>query len=173
MRLLKQDRWKRRGFSLLWDAVALASVAEPSQVVSIREFFAMQDDWPEELPSAGGDALVVAGLEGCLDVLEAGDAVTWLESDLKSVVLDFQETYKGDAALILWLPSGGKRIGMEPATEQYTWTLPPPNGHRTIDLGRHLWAGAETDVARILNPDDPKGDGDGPDWVGLYHPRIS
>jgi len=173
MHLLRQRRWTCRGFSLLWEPTALASIANPEQVVSMRQLFALRNDWPEELPAGGGDALVVAGLEGCLDALEADDAVTWLESDLKSVVLDFQEYYTGDAALILWLPSGSKRIRMLPATEQYTWSLPAPHADRTIDLGRCLWAGAETDVARILDSDDPNADYDGPAWVGLHHPRIS
>ncbi len=173
MQILRQRRWVRHGFSLLWDPTTLASVASPDQVLSMRECFALRHDWPDELPAGGGDALVVAGLEGCLDALDPDDAVTWLESDLKALVLDFQACYMGDAALILWLPSGGKRIRMSAATERYTWTLPPPHGDRTLDLGRCLWAGAESDVARILVSDDPNADYDGPAWVGLHHPRIS
>ena len=38
-------------------------------MLSIRQFFALQGNWPEELPSNGGKTLVVAGLEGCLDLL--------------------------------------------------------------------------------------------------------
>ena len=156
MKILRQQRWMRRGFSLLWDASSLAQVAAPNEAVSMREFFSLRQGWPEDLPSANGDALVVAGLEGCLDVLSREDALAWLEGELKEVILDFQEFYKGDAALILWVPSGRRRIGMIAATDQYTWRLPAPNSDQILELGRSLWAGAETDVARIMDPHDPQ-----------------
>jgi hypothetical protein len=173
MNLLRQLRWTRRGFSLLWGAHQLPLVAAPDRVLSMRQFFAMRDAWPEDLPS-GGDAIVVAGLEGCLDALSEDDAVTWMESDLKSIVLECQEFYSTDVALILWLPSGRERICMEPATEAYNWARSPPNADKVLELGRCLWAGAEGDVMRIMeqsSPDDA--DPDGPAWVGLHHPRIS
>jgi hypothetical protein len=139
----------------------------------MREFLSLAKRWPENLPASAGDALVVAGVEGCLDVLSADDAVRWLEEDLKRLILDFQDYYKGDAALILWLPSGAKRVRMTASTERYTWRLSAPHAEQSIDLGRCLWGGAEADVARILESEDPKADCDGPAWVGLHHPRIS
>ena len=173
MHFLQQDRWVRRGFSILWDAQSLTRVGTPDQVVSMRDFFSFGKRWAEELPASNGDALVVGGLEGCLDVMSADDAVRWLEEDLKRLILDFQDFYKGDAALILWLPSGCKRIHMNSSTETYTWSLSAPHADQSIDLGRCLWAGAEADVARIIDSDDPEADYDGPAWVGLHHPRIS
>ena len=65
MNLQRGSGWMRRGFSLLWDTDALFEVVVPAAVVSLREFFAMAQSWPEELPGAGGDALAVAGVEGC------------------------------------------------------------------------------------------------------------
>ena len=173
MQLLRQRRWLRRGFSMLWDAQSLTRVARPDQVVSMREFFSLARQWPEDLPASDGDALVVGGVEGCLDVLSADDAVLWLEEDLKRLILEYQDFYRGDAALILWLPSGAKRIHMTASTERYTWRLSAPHADQSIDLGRYLWGGAEADVARIIDTDDQKADYDGPAWVGLHHPRIS
>jgi len=173
MNLLRQLRWTRRGFSLLWGTDQLPLVASPDLVLSMRQFFALRDAWPDHLPG-GGDAIVVAGLEGCLDALSEGDAVAWMESDLKSIVLECQEHYSNDVALVLWLPSGRDRVRMEPATEAYNWTRSAPNADRVLELGRCLWAGAEDDVMRILeasSPDDANPDG--PAWVGLHHPRIS
>ncbi len=72
----------------------LTSVIAPTAVVSIREFFALRKAWPDELPGSEGDALVVAGLDGCLDALSQQDAQAWLESDLKAAVLSFQEHYE-------------------------------------------------------------------------------
>lgn len=163
----------RRGFSLLWDADTLFGVAPPPGVVSLREFFAMTRSWPEELPGVGGDALVVAGVEGCLDALGADDGTTWLESDLKRAILEFQDEYQGQAALILWLPSGRRRVVMAPATEEYFWKNATSRTAPTLPIGRCLWAGADSDAARIIVSDASDPDIDGAAWVGLHHPRIS
>jgi len=133
----------------------------------------MKKAWPEELPGAEGNALVVAGVEGCLDVLSEQDAITWMEQDLKATVLSFQEHYEGQAALILWVPSGRTRIGMDLADEEYFWKTSPGRDTARLPLGRCLWGGAETDVARILVSGDKTPDLDGEAYVGLHHPRIS
>ena len=173
MKLKSDSGWMRQGFSLLWDAAALSRVVKPSGVVSIRGFFAMAKSWPEELPGTGGDVLIVAGVEGCLDALSDGDGRTWLETDLKRMILSFQDEYEGSAALILWLPSGRRRVSMEPVTEKYFWKNSPSRSTSGLPIGQYLWAGAESDVARIIVSDaqDPGVDGDA--YVGLYHPRIS
>lgn len=173
MNLQRSDAWKRRGCSLLWDAAALAKVAAPAEVISIRQFFALARSWPEELPGAGGTALVVAGVEGCLDALSGADGCAWLEADLKPAVLRFQDEYEGQAALILWLPSGRSRISMVTATEEYVWKDSRAASAGGLPLGRCLWAGAESDAARIIVSDAPQPNVDGPAWAGLYHPRLS
>ena len=173
MKLQRDTGWMRRGVSLLWDAATLSTVVSPAAVVSLRGFFAMQRSWPEELPGMDGDALVVAGVEGCMDALRGDDATEWLETDLKSVILAFQDEYQGQAALILWLPSGRSRIRMEPATEEYFWKTRSTAGARGLPIGRCLWAGAESDVARIIISTAREPDVDGDAYVGLYHPRVS
>jgi|SRR5665213_557473 len=171
MKTHRQDGWKRRGFSLLWEPRVLAEIAPANAVLSMREFFAMRRAWPEELTAAGGDALVVAGLDGCLDALSEQDAVTWLETDLKSAVLSFQEHYEGQAALIVWIASGRTRVGMDLADEEYFWKSAP--GRERLPLGRSLWGGAESDVERILVSQEKEPDFEGPAYVGLHLPRIS
>ncbi len=167
------DRWKRRGFSLLWEPRVLTTVIAPTAVVSIRDFFALRKAWPDDLPGSEGDALVVAGLDGCLDSLSEQDAVSWLENDVKSAVLSFQEHYEGQAALILWLASGRTRIGMDLADEEYFWRFSATKDGARLPLGRCLWGGAEADVGRILVSEEKNPDFDGEAYVGLHHPRIS
>lgn len=166
------DGWSRRGFSLLWDATTLSSIVDPAEVVSIRTMFAMVDDWPDTLPAAGGDAIVVAGLEGCLDLLDKHDAEQWLSNDLRDAILSFQIAYEGMAGLLFWVPSGRERISMSGASEQYYWAH-RPSGKQGLHIGRLLWSGAENEIERILTSNDPNADYDGKDWVGLHHPRIS
>ena len=64
MNVVAGDVWKRRGLSLLWGSEALAQVAGPTNVVSVRGFSALAKSWPAELPCDSGDALVVVGFEG-------------------------------------------------------------------------------------------------------------
>ena len=165
--------WMRRGFSLLWNSASLSKVVEPTGVVSLREFFAIARSWPEELPGADGDALVVGGVEGCLDALRADQGIIWLETDLKQIILAFQDEYQGQAALILWIPSGRRRVTMASATEEYFWKNAASRIPPLLPIGRCLWAGAESDAARLIVSDSSDPDIDGAAWVGLYHPRIS
>ena len=173
MKLQRDSGWMRRGFSLLWDAKELSKVASPPNVVSLREFFAVTKSWPDSLPGRGGNALVVAGVEGCLDALSDDDGQEWLETDLKQLILSFQEEYESQAALILWLPSGGSRINMVGATEQYFWRSNSSRNTTGLPIGRCLWAGAESDAARIIVSSALHPDVDSNAFAGLYHPRIS
>lgn len=173
MKTHRQRGWMRRGFSLLWEPHVLSQIIEPRAVLSMREFFALRKAWPDELPGMEGDALVVAGLEGFLDCLAEHDAVAWLESDLKAAVLSFQEHFEGQAALILWLPSGRARVGMVRATEEYFWRIAPGRDDARIPIGRCLWGGAQADAERILVSEEQDPDFDGEAYVGLHHPRIS
>lgn len=164
--------WSRRGFTLLWDAETLAEIVDPAEVVSIRQMFAMVDRWPDELPAAGGDAVVVAGVEGCLDVLSGPEAERWLVEDLRRAIMSFQTHYEGGAGLVFWLPSGRSRIVMRGASEEYHYKH-RNSGESGLHIGRLLWSGAENEIERIMNTDDDAADYDGKHWVGLYHPRIS
>ena len=172
MKLQCDSAWTRKGVSLLWDAGALSTVGPTSEVVSLRRFIALARAWPDDL-EVTGDALVVAGVEGCLDVLSAENGAKWLEEDLKQVILSFQEEYESQVALVLWLPSGRRRISMVRATEQYYWKRGAHRKSGTLPIGRCLWAGSEADAARIIVSSKPNPDPDGEAFVGLYHPRIS
>jgi hypothetical protein len=163
----------RRGFSLLWEPRVLTEIVAPSAVLSIRELFKVRKAWPDELPGSDGDALVVAGLDGCLDSLSESDAQAWLETDLKTAVLSFQEHYQGQAALIMWIASGRTRVGMDLADEEYFWKTSPGRDGARLPIGRCLWGGAEADAERILVSEEKDPDFDGEAYVGLYHPRIS
>jgi hypothetical protein len=75
--------------------------------------------------------------------------------------------------MVLWIPGGKRRIAMPRATEQYEWLCTGTFAGTSLPLGRCLWAGADGDVRRVINPDEPNQDFDGPAWIGLNHPRIS
>lgn len=174
MTSLKTDVWKRKGFSLLWSAEALAALAPPNEVVSLRRFFAMARNWQDDhLKSNNGNALVVAGLEGCLDLLSPDDAAPWLEERVLPKVLSFQSTFESDAALIFWLTSGKNRIKQNAANESYSWHCSGAHSNETIELGRILWGGAELDAIRILDTTTRSQGSNGSAWIGIYMTRLS
>jgi hypothetical protein len=171
MRFIHDSSWTRRGFTLLWGTEALASVATPEQVISLRALFGFGTTWPEDFPG-GGDTLVVAGLEPCLDALPPEQVDAWLEQSLRPRLLGFQEQYQNGAALVLWLPSARRRLKMSPSDESYHWRGITP-GRPEIPVGRTLFSGAEADLARLINPNAQHKDSDGDAWFGLHLPRIS
>ena len=173
MKILQGDGWKRRGMNLLWGSATLASIAPPEEIMSIRQFFNHAKAWPEDLPSSNGTMAVVAGLEGCIDLLLPQEAEEWLRDAFRPAVSSFEEAFGLGASLIFWLPTGRKRIHMNAATEAYSWSCALPHGHERLDLGNALWAGAESDVQRIIDPACINQDVDGPAWIGLHHTRLS
>ena len=173
MRSMTDTAWTRRGLSMLWDGDALGQVSRPESVLSMRQFFQMQGHWPEDLPGSGGNALVVAGLEGSIDALTPEDASVWLAESLRPVLLSFQSFYGQDAALIFWLPGGRSRIRMNPATDSYYWICGGSFSAQNLDIGHIFWSGAADDVVRIMKPDANSADSDGKDWIGIHLVRLS
>jgi len=166
MKQLLDTVWRRRGVSWIWDDEALSSVAKPSEVFSLRELIRASKSWPENLPSNKGDALIVAGLDACLDLLSPTDAEDWLGNELKSSILSFQDAYSGDAALIFWLPKGDRRIHTELATDAVRWHCGGQFADQNVELGRVIWGEAREYPQEIVMGDKGKP-------VGLFHLRIT
>ena len=67
MRQVLDTVWQRRGTSWLWDEEARNTVCAAGEVWSLRQLLQAAtpsaQGWPDDLPSNGGQTLVVAGLE--------------------------------------------------------------------------------------------------------------
>ena len=166
MKQLRDTVWQRRGTSWLWDAEALAQVCVANEVWSLRQFMQAAGHWSDDLPSNDSNTLVVAGLEGCLDLLTPADAENWLASEMKDAILSFQEFYDGQAALVFWLPSCAGRITTNSATDAVSWRCAHPNAQENIDFGRVLWGEAHEYPQEIVLRDGAKA-------AGLLHLRIT
>ena len=166
MKQLRDSVWQRRGTSWIWDAEAFAQVCLASEVWSLREFMLAVNHWPDELPSNNESSLVVAGLDGCLDLLTPTDAENWLGSEMKDAILSFQDAYSGDASLIFWLPSGAGRVTINPATDAVGWRCAAPHSDKKLDFGRLLWGEAREYPQEILLREGAKS-------AGLFHLRIT
>lgn len=166
-------RWQRTGVSLIWKPDILHNVSPYGETVSLREFYAMENAWPDELPLPGGNAVAVSGLEGMLDILDDADAESWLQREFRRAILSFQDHYGGGRALLFWLPNCRNRIVFDRAQERHFWKRRGASTENMLHLGRLIYAGAEAELERIIDSDKPDADPDGEDWAGLYHPRIS
>lgn len=158
--------WQRHGVSWVWDEEARNTVCLAPEVWSLRQLLLTTGHWPDDLPSNGNNTLVVAGLEGGLDLLKPDDAEAWLGDAIKDAILSFQAYYEGEAALIFWLPSGQGRIKVLPATDAVAWRCAAPHGERSLDFGRILWGEAREYPQEILLREGAKP-------AGLFHLRIT
>ena len=164
---LTTGKWKSSGISILWDGEKLAEICNSSEIHSIRSFFQIEmSGWSDRLPSNNGNAIVIAGLDTCIDVLSSEEAVNWMEQELYPKLRSFQMEYENQASLIFWLPSGKKRIKEVASEASYMWLH--WDNKTQIPISRCLWNGAEKDAKKII-----KQGKDGSEWLGLYHPRIS
>jgi len=166
MKQLRDSVWQRRGPSWIWDAEALTQVCAASEVWSLRQFLLAVEHWPEGLPSNNGATLVVAGLDGCLDLLAPSDAENWLSAEIKDAILSFQDFYSGEASLIFWLPSGAGRITVNSATDAVGWRCAAPSSGQQLDFGRLLWGEAREYPQEVLLHEGAKP-------AGLFHLRIT
>lgn len=173
MREIDDDVWKRRGFSVLWDARVLGGLSpDTSSIRSLRWLFCIKGDWPDDLPYSDGQALVITGLEGCLDRLSPADAATWLEDKLRPLLLGFQRHYD-DAALVLWLPTGERRVDEVAVDDTCSWRAAPPYQRETLPLPRAMFGGAYRDVGKIMWRNADALQPTKPSWVGLHLQRIA
>ena len=164
---LLDDKWKRRGISVLWDGNTLAQLEAASQVVSLRHFVELYEaGWPDEMPLVNDDGLYVAGLDVAVDALSPEDAVAWLESDIYEMIYDFQN--HADAALVFWMPDAG-RWKVDLASDRYQWFLGGEYDGIVFPMGRCIWNGAEKDVRKI----EYSAAGESPQPIGLFLERIS
>jgi len=158
--------WQRRGVSWVWDPEAFRRVCKPSEVLSLRQFLRSHGKWPQDPPSNGGDALVVAGLDGALDLLKPDAADQWLGERLKSSVLSFQDAYEGQVALVFWLPGGERRIRVNPASDVVVWACAAPYAPSKLEFGRVLWGAPSMYPQEIMLEGALKPS-------GLFHLRIT
>lgn len=167
--LVNDDLWTRRGITLLWDADALNRLCQAKQVASVRRFRTLHAaGWPEDdLPLINDGAVVVAGLEACIDALPPDDASLWLEEKIYPAIVSYQrEVADGgsQAALIFWLVESA-RLEYRTSEDTWYWHCGGEYKKQQIPLSHCLFNGAQHDLKEIQDAQGNR--------LGLYHPRIS
>jgi hypothetical protein len=162
---LRDDVWKRRGISVLWDGDTLSQFNAASKIISLRRFFELYEaGWPEDdMPFINDSAVMVAGLDVMIDALTLEEVVDWVEQQVYTKIQSFQSSVD-NCALIFWMAE--KSRWLENASENsYNWWLSGNYRQQNFPIGRCIWNGAQNGVKRI---ESEKGQ-----WLGLYHQRIS
>jgi hypothetical protein len=174
MRQIEDDVWRRRGFTVLWSPAALGHLCgSTSEIMSIRGLFSVDGHWPEPLPISNGNALVVTGLEGCLDKISPSDAEAWLYEVVHPVMLRFQRQYSDDAALIFFMPTGEKRVDIVALDDTFSWEYAPPFKKEHFSLSRALFGGIYKDAGKIVVTETDDRGHRKQSWIGIHLPRIS
>ena len=141
----------------------------------MRQFFAMRKAGRTELPSGGGDTLVVAGVEGCVDCAQARGRGEVARGGLEACRPPASRTStraKPHSSSGCLGPAAHSSLYR--ANEAMSGICAPAAQRaKRLPLGQILWGGAESDAGRIMSPAEENQDVDGPAWVGLHHPRIS
>ncbi|MFN7767264.1 MAG: hypothetical protein ACK5UC_08670 [Planctomycetaceae bacterium] len=167
--LVNDDVWTRRGISLLWDADQLSRLCSADRVISLRQFLQMHAGGWSQVQAHLVDeiALVVAGLDACLDALPPDEMAEWLQETLYAAVISFQREVAGggnEAALIFWVVDHA-RLKRNVSEDAWSWQGTAEHRALQIPLSHCLFNGAQHDLKEIL---DSKGH-----CLGLFHPRIS
>ena len=143
---LETNVWKLRGNAILWAPECLTGWCSPAQVTTVRDFLRLYDaKWAgTEARLVGGRALIVAGLEACIDAIPPSEAQRWLEERFYQATIGFQrEVAQGgtEAALVFWFAKEN-RFEYALAQDAYQWHVSREYGTATLPLPRLLWNGS-------------------------------
>ncbi len=170
---LKTDTWKRSGVSLIWDTDSIASLCTADQMLSVRQFFQLYEHRWDDVDSLMPNdyALLIAGIEGCIDALDPDDAAQWLSERFYPAILGYQSDVAGggsQAALVLWVPNKN-RFHYVRSEDTYYWDCGSAYGNRRIHILQYLFDGAYPDCKEI----EVETANSNNNTIGLYQQRIS
>ncbi len=131
--------WQRRGTSWVWHEKVGNQVCANGEAWSLCQFVQAAGHWPDGLPSNDTNTPVVAGLEGCLDLLTPEAVARSLGEAVKNVGLSFHSYYEKAAPLIFRLPSSLGWLKVHRATEPVEWRCATPHSAHLLAVGRWTW----------------------------------
>lgn len=156
--------WFKRGCSIIWDPRCLTRlVKDNSEItpISAAMRFAKTNAWPDELPAHNGKAMVVVGLDGCLESLEAGQRERWLKNIIKPMVLSFYRRFQNDKSLVFFFERG-KSAFLENMEDAFLWQ-PTSKQDEALPIVRFLYGGRFEEIKRLISETEPSKEA----W-GLY-----
>jgi len=149
--------WFRRGCSIIWDPRCLTRlVKDNSEITPISTAMrhAKTNSWPLQLPAHKGKAMVVVGLDGCLESLEESQREKWLKEHIKPMVLSFYRKFQNDASLIFFFERG-KSAFIDHIEDAFIWQ-PTAKQDKPVPIVKFLYGGRFEEIKRLVSETDPK-----------------
>jgi hypothetical protein len=156
--------WYRQGCSVIWEPKALLSVvnsnAEVTPIATAMRYY-KTSSWPEELPAKDGRAMVVVGLDGCLEGLPPQQREEWLKGHVTKLVRSFYAKYDTQCSLIFYFERGINAFKQD-LRDAFLWR-PSQSGEKPIPIMRFLYGGRFPEIKRLV----PQTGGSREPW-GIY-----
>lgn len=148
--------WFKRGCSIIWDPRCLTRlVKDNSEItpISVAMRYAKNELWPDELPAYRGKAMVVVGLDGCLESLQADQREKWLKQHIKPMVLSFYRRFQNDKSLVFFFERG-KSAFLEDLEDAFLWQ-PASKNEQALPIVRFLYGGRFEEIKRLISETEP------------------
>ena len=149
--------WFRQGCSIIWDPRCLSRlVTDNSQItpISAAMRIAKTETWPDVLPAYKGKAMVIVGLDGCLESLAVPEREKWLKDHIKPLVISFYRRYQTGASLIFFFERG-KAAFLDHIDDAFLWQ-PTVKSDSPIPIVKFLYGGRSQEIRRLVSETDPK-----------------
>ena len=164
MREMSSSAWRRRGSSIVFHRDLLVPLIEAGAMVSLREALSWVKNWPPE-PPTGGNTILIAGLETCLEVMVPVEAEDFLRRTIRPFLLECRSRWD-QCGLIFGFGCSEKRFCVDPQENILFVHL---DGTK-IRLSEGVWNGAARDeLFSLMTLDAAKNR----DVVGGYHVRLA
>ena len=166
MKRMGNTSWKRRGSSVIYGKSLLTPFVASSSMISLREALSWRGNWPDE-PPGDVDTILVAGLEACLDTMEANEAYDFLRQTVRPLIIAFQNRWDR-RGLIFGFNCSSRKFEID-AQEQVIFIGVKANTR--IRLSNGLWNGAASD--ELYEISDAPISGKRYEVGGFHVPRLS
>ena len=164
MREMSSSAWQRRGSSIVFHRNLLVPLIEAGAMVSLWEALSWVKNWPPDPPN-GGNTVLIAGLETCLEVMVPLEAESFLRHTIRPLLLEYRSRWD-QCGLIFGFGCSEKRFCVDPQENILFVSL----DGSTISLSEGVWNGsAQDELFGLMTPDEGKNR----DVVGGYHVRFS
>ncbi len=147
--------WFKRGCSIIWDNRCLTRlVKDNTEITPISSALRMakNNSWPEDLPAAKGRAMVVVGLDGCLESLEDDQREKWLKEHIKPLVFSFYHKFENEGALIFFFERGSTAF-IEHSADAFFWRPTNKNGE-ALPIVKFLYGGRANEIKTLVSEVD-------------------
>jgi hypothetical protein len=164
MKELSADSWKRQGSSVIWDKDSLQALLPTASLVSLREFLSWHDAWPAQLPRPSR-TILVAGLQTCLEVLNADEGEAFLLNRVQALIRRQQSRLERFGVIFEFHTASLRAFEVTQREEDISYKRAAQS---LVPLSAPLWGrGTSAEIQILLRSSQSR------DHIGFHVRRIS